>query len=77
MNGLEIADQSDQEKVMVEYLIISVNPNTIMALLEIEDKELLNLVAYQSKILGDPNLASSKFQGDPDPLRLYYCQFKK
>ena len=58
---------------MVEYLIISVNPNTIMALLEIEDKELLNLVAYQSKILGDPNLAGSKFYGDPDPLRLYYC----
>ena len=46
---------------MVEYLIISVNPNTIMALLEIEDKELLNLVVYQSIIRGDPNLAISKF----------------
>ena len=42
---------------MAEYPIISVRPNTIMALLEIEDKELLNLVAYQSKILGNPNRA--------------------
>ena len=42
-----------------------------MALLEIEDKELLNLVVYQIKNFRKSQQSeSSKFLGDPDPLRL-------
>jgi hypothetical protein len=42
---------------MVEYPIISVSHNRNTALLEIEDKELLNAVVYQSRILGISNRA--------------------
>ena len=38
MNGLEIAVQLKQERVIEEYPIISVRPDRNMALLEIEDK---------------------------------------
>lgn len=44
MNGLEIVVWSKQERVRVEYPIISVHPNRNMALLEIKDKELLKVV---------------------------------
>ncbi|CAN5726783.1 hypothetical protein BH23THE1_BH23THE1_11690 [soil metagenome] len=56
---------------MVEYPIISVSHNRNTALLEIEDKELLNAVVYQSRILGNPNRARVvNYWETPNPLRL-------